>query len=278
MLSKKIKKKMNISSVTIFLVTITIVITLILVYLAYKSNDVSRINLYSLPSDIEIDNVEAYIFKSSRLKRIEFDRFSDTLYLSPKFTSTYYNSAYNNVCDLKENAITSMYLTTIGNINLSGKILNSMLYIMIENDWNPFSESNQGRLANYKGIPNLYSIDILKNTVSLPQKISDVSSIYISMALMKFLLTYDKTLSSNLNYLRIRKAYVTAAYDLWKYIVDNQMCSEGQQIFHSHKTILGGLAQEFSTNFHIAMYACCNYLDIIVEKYGVVIDSKLSIS
>lgn len=263
---------MNISPVKLSIVIISVIA---LAIIAYANSSVSqKSKLYSLPSDINIDNIETYIFKSIRLKKINLERFSDTLYLIPKFTSTYYNSVYNNICDIKENAIASMYLTTIGNINLSSKILHSMIYIMIDNGWNPFTDD---RLRNYTGIPNIYNINIIESGSSLPQKYSDVATIYISMALMKFLLTYGDALQNNTRFPQFKKLYITAAYDLWKYIVNNHICNEGNA-FHSHKTILGSLSGTFPTNLHIAMYACCDYLDIIVEKYGLVIDSKLNIS
>ena len=259
-------------SILVFSVVIAIVIIVYLYIL--RKNQKSK--LFSLPSDINIDNIETYIFKSIRLKKIVLSRFTDTLFLIPKFTSTYYNSVYNNICDLKENAVASMYLTTIGNINLSSKILHSMIYLMIDSGWDPFA-AGADRLVNYKGINNIYNITINDSAVSLPQKNSDVSTIYISMALMKFLLTYDRALSSNTRYRQFKKLYSTAAYDLWKYIVDNHLCTGGTA-FHSYKNILGTLSSTFTTNLHIAMYACCNYLDIVVENYGIVVDSKLSIS
>ena len=256
-----------------------IILVLVLIFITRVMIPSSKNNLYSLPSDINIKNLETYIFKSCRQKRIDLDKFSDVVYLSPKFSSTYYNSIYNNICDLRENSITAMYLTTIGNINLASKMLHSMIYIMMDNGWTPYTPLSKDRLSKYKGMPNLYNIDILDSTVSMQVRYSDIASIYLSIALMKFLLTYDTTLSSNTRYPQIRKLYIYAAYDIWKYIVDTQRCKEtGVSPFYSYKTSDGDFPSEFTTSFHIAMLSCCNYLEIIKEKYGLGIDSELSIS
>jgi hypothetical protein len=241
-----------------------------------SSQTVKKSSIYNIPSDINIKNVESYLFKSVRLKKINLPQFSDTLYLIPKFSSTYYASAYNNICDLKENCMAVMYLTEIGNISMASKIIHSMIYLMMENKWNPYAISSLARIIDYKGLPNIYNIDILSSTISLRQVYSDISSIYLSMALTKFLITYDNVLSKNINYTLIKKLYITAAYDLWKFIVDRQRCSGSNGVFHNYRTSIG-LPSEFTTSFHIAMYACCGYMDKLVEKYGLIIDTTLNI-
>lgn len=254
----------------LYIITAIVSIAIITFILYYAVSKAKQVDLLSFPQNISMKTFESYIFRNSRTKKLQISSYPLlSVYLIPKFITTYFKSTYYDICDLLENSITAIYLTTIGNINFSSRILHSIIYIMLNNGWNPSPKDSTSRIKTFTGIPRFYNINITSDGISGKQWISDISSLYAIIALCKFILTFDSILKPNKNYSKIVKLYTNAAYDLWNYIYTTQRCLTDTTCFYAFK--LGSSSTtsiQLTSSFHILMYASCAFISLINQTYN----------